>query len=128
MFAHLLALAGDRTPSAPLPAVSGISVVANPGFCNFDSVGEPATITLNFSVANPGTGYELRVLMDGALQATLALSATSWTSGAVGDVEFAGQSQTERSFTFAVQLVRTADGVIVQEQPASYTSTYGICR
>lgn len=128
MLAHLLAFA-DHTPVvAGLPNASAITISSNPGFCNFDSVGDHATLTLNFSVANQTAGYSLRLLESGGLVTTLALSATSYVFSTPGDVENAGLSQVGYTFNFDLQIIRDADGVVMQDVLKSYSSTYGTCR
>jgi hypothetical protein len=129
VLAHLLALAGAHpVATTPLPAIGGLSVNSNPGFCNFDSVGQHATLDVNFAIANQDAAYEIHVLESGSLLATLPVSATTFNYSTPGDVENGGLSRTDYTFNFNVQVVRTADGVVMQDSPISYSGTYGTCR
>jgi hypothetical protein len=129
VLAHLLALAGAHPAAAtPLPAIGELNVNSNPGFCNFDSVGQHATLDVNFAIANQDAAYEVHVLESGALLATLPVTATHFEYSTPGEVENGGQSPIDYTFHFNVQVVRIADGVIMQDSPISYSGIYGTCR
>lgn len=128
MLAHYLALAASHRAPTPLPALSTLQINSNPGYCYLDSVGQHATLDVVFSVTNQDAAYELHVLESGTLLATLAVTATVYTFTTGGDVENAGLSQAPQTYNFTVQLVRKADGVVLQEQSKSYSGVWGTCR
>lgn len=128
MLAHYLALAAAYRAPAPSLQVSGLRVVSNPGFCNFDSVGEAASMSIQWDAAHASDAYELHLLESGTLAATLPATDTDTTYPAPLDVENAGQSQQEFTFHFTLQVVRKVDGVVIQELSTTYSSSWGVCR
>lgn len=123
----LLFLAGSR---GARPTISGLTLSGTPGFCNFDSVGQPATVDAQWAISRAfDNAYEVRVFYNGMLTKTLVTSATqAWSEFAPGDVENGGQSPFEATTTVEVQLVQKSNGLVLQSLTGSYTATYGTCR
>jgi hypothetical protein len=112
--------------SVPAPSLGSASISHSAGVC---SPFAAASLTVLWSVANPNeTLYELHLLENGALVSTQLLAVTSWNKTIDDYVENGSHlPQFTSHWTYTVQIVRKADGVVVDSQAITWAQLYGHC-
>lgn len=124
----LLASGVANTP--PIPSLGVVTVTSGrAGTCPADEA-HAASVHVAWGLTNGGSpAYELRVLEDGALLATLGSGVSFYNKVLVGFVEGSTTPPKMTSnWTYTVQLVRVADGVVVQSAVSSaWIKSYGGC-
>lgn len=125
MIAQLLYLAGTQAiVSDVVPTISSFNLTSTDGFCGSSF----ATNELNWSVANPNdVAYEIHIVRDGILYATLFSSETSYSDniGLVYTTELIGSVYL--TYNFDVNLVRISDATVLQTLSASRSDFYKSC-
>lgn len=128
----LLFLAAAAAESVALvPSVSGVNVVrqGSGGSCFAGTLEAAAAIDVNWTVTNPDDVlYEAQLFENDILVATQTTNNTYWLKEVTEHVEEGPYNTWTSNWTYRVDIVRKADGVVVSTASSSpWVQEYGTC-
>lgn len=130
MLLDVLFQAGNAAvaPVSGAPSLVGpVAFTGHAGVC--PGIADPASLLVSWNVTNPDdANYELRVLENGAPVLTGLCSVTTYSKTISDFVQAGSFHRFTSNWTYTVQLVRKADGVVISSLVSSaWTRIYGTC-